>query len=449
MAAKTTEVPFGYIDKVNREDHMELIAGQYRIDGMAGCGGFGRVYRGYDVRMERMVAIKQVCNIGKKEAGIITSLEHRGLPQIYDLIDTGNCIYMILEWIDGIDLERYIEENGAIEEDKAIAIGEELVDILSYLHSKRPAIVYQDLKPSNIMLKPDGHIKLVDFGTAVVLEYGDDLMATAGTIGYGSPEQRGITGEFRVDERSDIYAWGAVMYTLLSGRLLSRPPYTMDKIRRVCPHISFGVEKTIKKCVERNPNDRYQNTGELKRAIEGSVIYDIIARIMYIFLSALCICPFVFTWYIAYREGLFNYVMLTGMQNWLNYSREIGLIMISAGWMFGGLRLLVKKKYIRVNRSVYLSGRRFPGLWIATLIAGVILGYGMNTNTGGEMLPVNLRDETGNRMLVQYDASLDVWGDLDLTIDRSAFDTPGDKKLLISLINKSTGEKLTRVLNII
>ena len=154
---------------------MEMLCGRYRIGSLAGQGGFGSVYRGYDESMERDVAIKVVEGIGDREARILKSLDHKGLPRLYDIYRDRDHTYMIMEWIEGIDLERYITTRGAMSEKKAANIGTELLKILNYLHSLRPAVIYQDLKPANIMLMPDGHIKLIDFGTALFCRRGGTL----------------------------------------------------------------------------------------------------------------------------------------------------------------------------------------------------------------------------------------------------------------------------------
>ena len=467
---------------------MEMLGGKYRIEHIAGSGGFGDVYRGYDTRMERPVAIKSVSRISDNEAYILRSLEHQGLPCLYDYICDGDKSYLIMEWIDGINLEEYINTEGAMSEEKATRIGMELLDIMEYLHSRTPAIVYQDLKPANIMLRPDGHIKLIDFGTALILSHNDEASHTAGTIGYGSPEQRGLHGQAYADVRSDIYAWGAVMYSLLSGRNLSRPPYVMSHLREVCPQISFGLEHVINKATKHDAENRYDSVQSVKQSLLKGPLRDYIAKVVFIFSTILCICPLLYCWYLAYSEGLFSHIeayllsikslwrsgiylaFLSRLRNLCGvfaimkqhtsqadidrYHHLIGLILLSSAWFIMGTRLLGKRRFIRTNRSVYLSDRIHPGLWISSLIAGILFGYGLGGNTEAIVsyaastpsiqatsnnLPVSVCTSSGETLLVNYSSAYQHDGSLHLMIDASALDNLQDDSSLELILNTSDG----------
>ena len=445
---------------------MDKLGNRFVIGEPAGSGGFGTVYKGYDLRLERKVAIKKTASVGDDEARILKQLDHKGLPRLYDIITGGEYTYLVMEWIDGTDLETHIIKHGAMSEDKAVHIGMELLDILIYLHSRSPQVVYQDLKPSNIMLMPNGHIKLVDFGTALIMDYGDEGYRLAGTVGYGAPEQRGITGERHANARSDIYAWGAVMYSLLSGRMLNKPPYTMEKIRKVCPKLSFGMCHVINKATNRNEHDRYISARAVKEGVRSGGIRDILYKTGFAVLMAACFAPLIWAWRHMYTEGGFGVMeralatiirggeCVSGHPGHVGLSdcfemissdtsfwRDTGILMICAAWCVWGLKLIQVRKFIRVNRSVYLSSRRFPGLWIGALFAGIIFGTGIGGSIGagvsyaqgtvtpggaissapggefpgisgdklprtsGAKLPVTFIDSSGNRMLLDYDAA--------------------------------------------
>lgn len=468
---------------------MEMIANQYRIDGMAGSGGFGDVYRGYDIRMDRPVAIKDVIDMSEKEAAVIKALDHKGLPRLYDIIRTDGHIYMVMEWIEGMDLQKVIETKGALSEDKAVNIGMELLDILQYLHSRKPMIIYQDLKPANIMLKPDGHIKLVDFGTALVMTYGDEAMRIAGTIGYGAPEQRGMGGMTDVNEKSDIYSWGAVMYSMVTGQMLNKPPYGMKKLRQVCPNLSFGLQLIIQKATRRNRDERYSGVSELISAMTNSYLADMVYKVILVFLMCLCVGPFVLAWVYCIREGLFSYLQVhlkllrniwvsapintpedclqhvIGMKEILkvgidkdyadNLLGQVGALLTGAGWMFISLRKVAFKKYIRVNRSIFLSQKRHDILWAVALMVGIVFGYGLSMSEVSvsyaaekdtPALPVSIIDENGEKLLIDYSDSYCPDEELMLLLNGMVMKEDGSKELTLTLRNCSNENVYSRVL---
>jgi len=469
---------------------MDMLARQYRIDGAAGRGGFSNVYRGYDVRMERNVAIKEVMGISGTEAKILKALEHKALPRLYDIIKTDDKTYLVMEWIEGISLQSYIEDNGPVCEARASQIGTELLDVLKYLHGMSPAIIYQDLKPANIMLKPDGHIKLIDFGTALVETYSDETIRMAGTVGYGSPEQRGIKGVHFADTRSDIYSWGAVMYSMLSGRILSRPPYTMGKIRQECPQISFGLERIIAKSTMRDNEKRYENVEMVKRAMNNGYIIDVVYRGLYLLLMMVCICPFAFMWYKAYKDGvlgicqslttsikdawlvsagnsfterisrivnLIKSALAITRQNELNLIRmDVGLLMVFFGWMCLGVREFKLVRYVKIKRSVFLSDKHYPGIWIAALIAGLICGYGIGESStfvtyaadNNMILPVSFINEEGEQFLLDMNTEYDSEEDINIIIEKNNMWKSDSQNLKLILTDENTGQNMERVLHI-
>ena len=445
---------------------MEMLCGRYRVGSLAGQGGFGSVYRGYDESMERDVAIKVVEGIGDREARILKSLDHKGLPRLYDIYRDRDHTYMIMEWIEGIDLERYITTRGAMSEKKAVNIGTELLKILNYLHSLRPAVIYQDLKPANIMLMPDGHIKLIDFGTALVMSYGDEAQNLAGTVGYGAPEQRGLCGVRHAGVQSDIYAWGAVMYSCISGRMLNKPPYTMDKPQAAAPGISYGMAHVISRAVSRNEKDRYQSARDVTEALRKRRYRDVVYRMGFIALMCMLTVPFILAWYMALDDGMFGAAeaLIAGrhLQDAFRtglYLRDLGLLLVTGGVMLWAFKKFRSRRFIKIDRSVYLSARRYPGLWMGALLAGAIFGAGIGgggvpvsyaeeaVDTAG-ILPVSIADENGNRMLLKYDAAYSPEGDLRLVIDRDILRDKGDGCLTLAYFPEGESEAYSRSINL-
>ena len=150
--------------------------------------------------------------------------------------------------------------------------GLQLASALDYLHNMNPPVIYRDMKPSNVMIKPEGGVKLIDFGTAKEYEIENNADTTAlGTRGYAAPEQFGDSkgrGIYNTDARTDIYNLGATLYHIVTGKNPCEPPYEIKPIREWNPTLSSGLEKIILKCTQANPNDRYQNCTELMYALE-------------------------------------------------------------------------------------------------------------------------------------------------------------------------------------
>ena len=175
--------------------------------------------------------------------------------------------------IEGITLSKKLDAEGAQSEKDVVKWAMQICDVLGYLHTRTPKIIYRDTKPSNIMLKPDGDVVLIDFGTArVYRESAAEDTTLLGTKGYAAPEQYG--GQGQTDERTDIFNLGATMYHLLTGHNPAQPPYEMYPIRKWNSNLSSGLEQIILKCTKNNPDERYQNCADLMYALEHYVEYE-------------------------------------------------------------------------------------------------------------------------------------------------------------------------------
>lgn len=255
-----------------------LVDGKYKILNKVGQGGMSVVYLAMNEKANKQWAVKEVRKDGVldfesvkqglvAETDILKKLSHPNLPSIVDVIDTSDSFIIIMDYIQGNSLNKALEEFGAQPQDLVIAWAKQLCDVLGYLHSRTPAIIYRDMKPANIMLKPDGNVTLIDFGTA--REYKEKNLADTtclGTVGYAAPEQFGGMGQ--TDARTDIYCLGATLYHLVTGMNPCEPPYEIKPIREINPTLSSGLERIIQKCTQRNPQDRYQSCAELMYALE-------------------------------------------------------------------------------------------------------------------------------------------------------------------------------------
>ena len=255
-----------------------LVDGKYKILSKVGQGGMSVVYMAINEKANKTWAVKEVRKDGVldfeavkqglvAETDILKKLSHPNLPSIIDVIDNDDSFIIIMDYIQGNSLNKALKEYGAQPQEYVIEWAKQLCDVLGYLHSRKPPIIYRDMKPSNIMLKPDGNVTLIDFGTA--REFKEKNLADTtclGTVGYAAPEQFGGMGQ--TDARTDIYCLGATLYHLVTGCNPSEPPYEMKPIREINPSLSSGLERIILKCTQRNPEDRYQSAAELMYALD-------------------------------------------------------------------------------------------------------------------------------------------------------------------------------------
>lgn len=262
-----------------------IIDGKYKILNVVGKGGMSVVYLAMNERANKQWAIKEVRKDGVQnfevvkqnlvvETDLLKRLNHPHLPSIIDVIDGDGTFLIVMDYIEGNPLSKALETSGAQSQEDVIEWAKQLCDVLGYLHSRKPPIVYRDMKPSNVMLKPDGNVMLIDFGTAREFKSTSIADTTClGTQGYAAPEQFG--GQGQTDARTDIYCLGATMYHLVTGHNPCTPPYEMYPIRQWNPALSSGLEEIIIKCTQRNPNDRYQSCAELLYALDHYTDLDI------------------------------------------------------------------------------------------------------------------------------------------------------------------------------
>lgn len=253
-----------------------VIDGKYEILKEIGHGGMSTVYLAMDKHLNKQWAVKEIRKSGKgkndevvinsllAEANMMKRLDHPSLPRIVDIIDNGITIYVVMDYIEGDSLDKYLQEYGAQPEDRVIEWAKQICDALSYLHSQKPPIIYRDMKPANVMLKPEGNIKIIDFGIA--REYKEQNLSDTtvlGTKGYAPPEQ--YSGQ--TDPRSDIFALGMTMHHLLTG-IDPRNGEPYAPVRNWNPELSEGIEIIIDKCVEPAAENRYQNCADLLYDLE-------------------------------------------------------------------------------------------------------------------------------------------------------------------------------------
>lgn len=255
-----------------------VVEGKYEILKLIGKGGMSRVYLAMDNNLNKQWAIKEIQKEARNknnevvvqsaiaEANMMKRLDHPCLPRIVDIINHDNVIYVVMDYIEGEPLSRVLQQYGAQPQEIVLEWAESLCGVLDYLHNQTPPIIYRDMKPANVMLQPNGNVKLIDFGIA--REYKEENLEDTvclGTKGYAAPEQFG--GKGQTDRRTDIYCLGVTLYHLLTGHNPCDPPYEIYPIRHWNPNLSAGLENIILKCTQLNPEDRFDSCAELLYAI--------------------------------------------------------------------------------------------------------------------------------------------------------------------------------------
>jgi serine/threonine protein kinase len=263
---------------------------RYKILGTRKIGGMAIVYKAQDLRFEkasRICAVKEMYNNAPdprlrdltvehfdREANILASLSHPAIPSVLDYFSEGTRIYMVMDFVEGQDLDELIEQSPEpLPQDQVVDWAIQICDVLNYLHHHEPEpIIFRDLKPTNIMLNQHGRIMVIDFGIAKVFE-GGQRGTMIGTAGYPPPEQyRGAA-----EPRGDIYALGATMHHLLTKRdPRLEPPFTFHEhpIRSLNPKVPESLDKIVMKALEYDIDKRFATAQEFKEALQTQVIRD-------------------------------------------------------------------------------------------------------------------------------------------------------------------------------
>jgi len=273
-----------------------LLHNRYRILHIIGQGGMGNVYLAEDTRLAgRQCAVKEVEHEERlpqhlldetreqfyREASVLARLDHPNLPKVSDFFSVGRSDYLVMDFVPGKDLRSLIEEarqqGKFLPERQVLAWAAQLADALSYLHSQTPPILHRDIKPSNLKLTPSGLIKLVDFGLVKVLA-SDEVTITVvqgrGTEVYTPLEQYGADSG-HTDVRSDIYAFGATLYHLLtnhppaSARDRFLTPELFQPPRAFNPNISPRTERAILWAMRLHPDERPESVEKFRQALLG------------------------------------------------------------------------------------------------------------------------------------------------------------------------------------
>lgn len=250
----------------------KTIDGKYEVLKLIGRGGFYTTYLVRNVHVNKVWAMK-VCDKKNRhyspamreniltEAYMMQKLDHPAIPEVADIIEDEDSIFIVRDYIEGETLETIIKMYGAQPADKVVEWGRQMCNTLGYLHSQNPPLIYRDMKPANVILKPDGIIKFIDFGIMRTYKQNKNSdTCCLGTKGYAAPEQ---FGGGQTDARTDIFGLGMTMFRLVTGINPTEPPYEIKPICLVNPNLPKGLEYIISKCTQPNPKERYQSCAEL------------------------------------------------------------------------------------------------------------------------------------------------------------------------------------------
>jgi serine/threonine protein kinase/thioredoxin-like negative regulator of GroEL len=265
----------------------ELSGGRYRIERLVAAGGMGAVYRAMDTRFNRPCAVKEMLDEFQsetervqavewfgREATLLLDLNHSCIPRVRDFFVEGGKHYLVMDFIEGRTLGEVLEKEGnvmglngarGVSEARARSWGQQICNVLNYLHIQNPPIIFRDLKPTNIMVTTRDEIKLIDFGIARTFQSQQQATIIM-TLGYAAPEQlHGMP-----EPRSDIYALGSTLHRLLTyhDAANNKPgPFSFPTVRSLRPDISPAFEGVVMKALAPPPDQRWRSASEMERAI--------------------------------------------------------------------------------------------------------------------------------------------------------------------------------------
>lgn len=250
-----------------------VLKGRYEILKLISNKGMANVYLVLDKSLRKQWCLKEILltEAGKnkielrslvREANIMKGLSHPAIPRIVTMESEGDSLFIVMDFVDGVSLQAVLDQKKRLSEQETVTWSQQIASVLGYLHSLPQPVIYRDMKPANVMIQSDGHIRLLDFGISEIISPENPVIKEAvGTKGYAPPEQTRVGVPY--DLRSDIYSLGLTMYYMLTGVNPAVYPTRTRSIREVDESLSKGLDYIIRKCTEPDPNYRYQSIEEL------------------------------------------------------------------------------------------------------------------------------------------------------------------------------------------
>jgi serine/threonine protein kinase, bacterial len=255
-----------------------VLLDRYVVMQKLGQGGMGAVYRAGDRRLSTVnwavkemsqsaisgpLELQQARNAFRHEAEMLAALNHPNLPRVTDHFEQGGKAYLVMEYVPGETLLSFLVREGLPQpQARVFEWARQLCDALEYLHTQRPPIIFRDLKPANIMLTPNGQVKLIDFGIARLFKPGQAKDTQAfGTIGYSAPEQY---GKGQTDARSDVFSLGVLLHQLLTGYDPTTTPFRLPPAAQVNLSLPQQLSDVISAATDSDPDRRYASIAEFR-----------------------------------------------------------------------------------------------------------------------------------------------------------------------------------------
>lgn len=393
----------------------QILCNKYEILRPIAEGGMGVVYLVKDLHLNKLAAVKVSKNPGSccereavlGEMEVLKHLSHPALPSVIDFFEEGGNICLVMEYIEGITLEQYLRKFMRAQLQQAVRWAVELTEVLGYLHGQNPPVIYRDLKPANIMIRPDGKICLVDFGAAFVTAYGQERgQLMMGTPGYSAPEQ---WQSKNAGKTSDIYGLGAVLHEMLTGCCPKKLFSQRRPVREYDRSIPRELEKIVSICTRKRPYERFQSMEQLRRALlnykrQGKgreYFFRIRQGIGKMLLAAALIRTFSpFLQGVRVNEFPFPYL-------------ERPLMLWGAALLFRFLFLRNPERrsvLLKQEKSVFLTEKNFSGIYVSGILLMLFWGSLFFQGEAGaqvkaeektEVLWVEMRDERNRKLLLK------------------------------------------------
>lgn len=417
-----------------KEEGMEkkVIGKRYQYERSLGEGGNGSVFLCRDLKLSKEWAIKELCTENANELEMLKSISCQYFPRIVDMVRENEKIYLVMDLVEGVSLKEKMNR-GRLTEKEVTKWGKEIAKALLYLHRMNPQILYMDCKPENIILTPQGEIKLVDLGSVYICHC-EKEQKVSGTRFFAPKEQ--TAGKKQVDVRSDVYAYGMTLYYLLAGKKKICRKNGKIHIKEANPTVSEGMDALIARCTQENPQKRPQSMEEVLYFLENlnllthkTKMQDHIRSVAKGVVQCVCVCLFL--------AGVWRYQVESDL-------RYIVMSMISAA-IFVVLGKQRKSHVIEIKKEVYCgSGKRmlFYSLFLAFLLHGLTMPVQADGKDGGNKkadLQVIFYDKDGRKLLLKEGAVWQLEEDILLSIPMDQLEKT-EGRITLTYENSANGE---------
>lgn len=374
-----------------------VIRDRYEVLEILGKGSSGIVYKVRESGLGRILAVKEErCVTERQEEAFARELQimkecfHPSLPVVIDSFRQGDCAYLVMEYVDGVTLQEYIERKGRLSQEQSLVFAIKIGEVMSYLHSRNQPVVYGDLKPENIIVTQERQLRLLDFGTAGREEaFGGDKGCCA-SPGYAAPEQK--KGRQAVLQ-SDIYALGVVFHYMLTGEDPCKPPYLIRPLRECDRALPACLEKIISRCLKEEVRKRYQNMTMVQTALQS--------------VSKKC-----------GRKWFFSESPFKGMSRYA----------------------------YRMEKKVWKTQKKGVGLFVSLclVMAGIKAGFSVKADNLSKVLPITIYDENGYKLCLKEDSVYALKGAFRMEIPKDCFVSGKISEITVILSDSVTQENQIR-----